>query len=134
MSAITIFENEFAVLSFHPEKKIVHHRIKKFVHGNDLKNILDQGYEQIKKNSAKKWLSDDRNNNALTKEDEHWAINDWFPRVLKAGWKYWAIVMPEKVVGQMNMKEFKDNYSKAGVTVDVFTDPESALKWLESVD
>jgi hypothetical protein len=134
MSSTTVFENEFAALYYHPEKKVVHHKIKKYVHGNELRDILDKGYDLVKKNGSKKWLSDDRNNNALTKEDELWAKNDWFPRVLKAGWKYWAIVMPEKIVGQMNMKDFKDNYSKAGVVVDVFTDPDVALKWLESVD
>ncbi|NLD92270.1 MAG: hypothetical protein GX639_06325 [Fibrobacter sp.] len=47
--------------------------------------------------------------------------------------KYWAVVLPEKVVGQMNMKRFSDDYSKAGITAKLFSDPDEALKWVESV-
>jgi hypothetical protein len=131
MSKITIIDNEFAFLWFHPETKIVHHEIKKYVFGKHLREILDQGYEQMKKTGAQKWLSDDRKNNALSPEDGEWAQNDWSPRVIKAGWKYWAIVLPEKVMGQMNMRLFIDSYTKVGVTVQIFSNPDEALKWLE---
>jgi len=70
---------------------------------------------------------------ALGEEDTAWAENDWFPRVLAAGWEYWAIVLPDNIVGQMNMKTFIDDYAAAGITVRVFTDPAEALEWLEAV-
>lgn len=47
--------------------------------------------------------------------------------------KYWAVVLPEKVVGQMNMKRVSDDYSKAGITAKRSSDPDEALKWVESV-
>ncbi len=133
MSKITIFDNEDAALWFHPETKVVHHQIKRYVYGEGLRKVLNEGYEQLKKNSAKKWLSDDRANNALGSEDSAWAQNDWFPRVLSAGWKYWAIVLPEKIIGQMNMKTFINQYALAGITVQVFSDPNQALNWLEAL-
>lgn len=40
--------------------------------------------------------------------------------------------MPEAIIGQMNMKRFIKMYSDRGVTVRAFTDPDEALKWLES--
>ena len=133
MSAVTILDNEYATLWFHPEKKIIHHHFKKFIFGKELQNVLDEGYRQLKKNGAQKWLSDDRLNGALSSADETWAKTDWFPRVLQAGWKYWAIVMPEKVIGQLNMKRFMEDYAKLGITAKPFSDPDEALKWLESV-
>ncbi len=132
MAAQTVMDNEFATVWFHPEKKIVHHMIKKFVSGKDLRDVLDKGYEVLKRNAGHAWLSDDRNNGALTSADEQWAKTDWFPRVVSAGWKYWAIVMPEKVIGQLNMKRFVNDYAVAGITAKVFSDPNEALKWLES--
>lgn len=95
---------------------------------------MDKGAEIFKTNGAQKWLSDDRMNSTLTAEDGAWASTDWSARVMAAGWKYWAIVMPDKVVGKLNMQRFIEDYSKKGVTIDIFGDPEEALKWLESVN
>lgn len=133
MSQTVIMENDSVALWFHPEKKIVHHKIKKWVFGPDFKTLLDKGYEKLKISGGKKWLSDDRGSGVVKPEDEKWVKEDWLPRVIKAGWKFWAIVLPEKAVGQMNMKRFKEEFQKVGLTVQVFTHPDEALKWLESV-
>jgi hypothetical protein len=133
MSATTILDNEYATLWFHPEKKIVHHQFHKFIFGEAFRNVLSTGVEVMKKNGAHKWLSDDRNNSAISQEDREWGDSVWTPQVVAAGWKYWAVVLPEKVVGQMSMKHLIEDYSNRGVKVQVFSDPAQALKWLEGV-
>jgi hypothetical protein len=52
---------------------------------------------------------------------------------MAAGWKFWAIVMPDKKIGQMNMQSIIDLYKEKCVTIQIFDDPAEALKWLESV-
>jgi hypothetical protein len=131
MAAKTVLDNEYATLWFYDDKKIVHHKVKKYIYGEKLQQLLMTGYETLKKNGANKWLSDDTNNGALTKEDETWAKTHWFPSVVKAGWKSWAIVLPVQIIGQMNMKRFVDDYAKAGITVSVFSDAAQAMTWLE---
>jgi len=128
-----IMDSEFASLWYDTEKKIVHHQIKKWIKGDDLKKLFNKGYDVLKQNNAQKWLSDDRNNSVLSPEDEKWAREDWFVRMIQAGWKYWAVVLPEKTVGQMNMKRFSDDYAKAGVNAKLFSNPDEALKWLENI-
>jgi len=130
----TILDTEYATLWLHEDKKIVHHKVKKYIHSQNLQQLLMKGYETLKKNRCKKWLSDDLNNGPLGKEDEAWAKAKWFPEVVRAGWKYWAIVMPAQVIGQLNMKRFVDDYAKAGITVSVFSEPDKALAWLESMN
>lgn len=133
MSKITITDTEYATLWYHSDKKIVHHQFHKFIYGQEFRQVLEKGLEIFKQNGAQKWLSDDRKNSTLTAEDSAWGLSDWSPRVLQAGWKYWAIVMPDKIVGKLNMQRFIEDYAKKGVTIDIFGDPEEALKWLESV-
>src|ERR1035437_628836 len=106
MTSLVLLDNEYATLWYHEESKIVHHHIKKWVSGSEFRSILDKGYDCFVKYKAIKWLSDDRNNSVLKPDDEEWATKNWFPRVLKAGWKHWAVVQPEKLVGQMNVKRF----------------------------
>ncbi len=133
MSHQTIFENDYATLWYHPEKKIVHHQFHKYIYGAEFREILNKGIEAMEQYGAQKWLSDDRNNSSLTKDDTDWSLTDWTPRVMKAGWKYWAIVLPKKVVGQVTMKRFADMYNEKGITVRLFSEPDEALAWLESV-
>ncbi len=53
---------------------------------------------------------------------------------MAAGWKYWAIVQPEQVSGQMNMARFARVYGEQGITAEFFSDPDEAMKWLKDAD
>jgi len=133
-SRTTIIDTDYVTLWFHPEAKIVHHQFHKFIYGDEFRNVLNKGVEIFKEHNATKWLSDDRKNSALPKVDGEWALSDWNPRVRAAGWKYWAIVMPDKVMGQSNMDWFIREYRELGLEIQIFEDPDEALEWLRSVD
>ena len=127
-----ILESDAVSLRYYPRRKIVHHQLRRFVHGAEFREVLEKGLEVFQKHNACKWLSDDRGNGALNKADSEWALTVWAPRVMAAGWKYWAVVMPEKVIGQMNMKRWLATYAEKGITAQAFEDPDEALIWLES--
>jgi len=134
MSTQTIIDNDYVTLWYHPEAKIVHHQFHRFIHGEHFRAVLDQGLDVFKQYGAHKWLSDDRANSALPKEDSEWGLNDWNPRVFANGWKYWAVVMPDKKIGQTNINWLMRENIAHGLVVQVFEDPDEALKWLESVE
>ena len=125
-----LIESDAVSLRYYPKTKIVHHELRQFVHGDQFRNVLEKGLEVFIQNRAHKWLSDDRGNGPLKPADAEWALGDWAPRVMAAGWKFWAVVLPEKVLGQMNMKRFIAMYAEKGVTAEAFTDPAEAMKWL----
>jgi len=131
LAKTTILDTAQITLYFHTGPRIVHHQIHKYTFGADLRAVLDRGAELLEQHQACKWLSDDRNNGPLPAEDMEWNKAVWIPRVIQAGWKYWALVLPEKAVAQMNMKRFQAEFAAAGVSVQTFQDPEQALKWLE---
>ncbi len=133
MSKKTILDTDYVTLWYYPETRIVHHKFHKYIYGEELRQVLEKGLAIFQQYGAEKWLSDDRENSALTTEDAAWAQEDWFPRVFESGWKYWALVMPDKVVGKVNMQRYIDNFAQQGLTIDVFDDPDEALQWLESV-
>ena len=132
MSKTILIDTDYVTLWYHPEKKIVHHQFHRYIYGQEFRNVLETGLKVFKEKGAHKWLSDDRNNSALPTEDTNWAQSNWAPRVIAAGWKYWAIVLPQKVIGQMNMQRFIEDNAGLGLTMQAFTDPDEALKWLES--
>lgn len=134
MSKTVILETDYATLWYHPEARIVHHEFHRFIHGDQFRGVLEKGLEIFKQYGAHKWLSDDRKNSALSKADSEWGLGDWNPRVFASGWKYWAVVMPDKRVGQMNMDWLMRENIKNGLTIKVFEDADEALAWLESVE
>lgn len=127
-----ILSDSFATLWYYPQEKIIHHKFHKFMYGEELKNLLTKGVEYFEQNNCKKWLSDDRENSATRSEDMKWIQEVWTPRVIKAGWKYWAIIMPEKMVGQMSMKRLVEQFGNMGVEVFVSSDPDEGFNWLKS--
>lgn len=129
---ITIIDNPVVTLWYHPDKKIVHHQIHKFVAGKDFREFLMAGYDVLRKNMARKWLSDDRGNMVLGKADMEWSQTEWAPQVARAGWKYWAIVKPEKVLATVAMESLATKYSALGVTAKFFNDPRDAMTWLDA--
>jgi len=131
MPSQTIINNPFVTLWYHPEKRIVHHQIHKFIAGQPFRELLMKGTELLKNNQAQKWLSDDRSNSALRQDDIEWSETDWAPATAKAGWKYWAIVQPEKVLGQVALERLSAKYARLGVNAKVFSDPNAAMAWLE---
>jgi hypothetical protein len=127
-----ILDNEYMTIWYYPYKKIVHHEFHKFTYGETLREVLSAGAAILEEKGAQKWLSDDRKNTTLGKDDMNWTATVWRPRVIKAGWKYWALVLPEKVLGQMAMKRIIEEYANTGVTVKIFSDPDEAMRWLET--
>jgi hypothetical protein len=131
MAEITILSNEYVSLVYHEDKKIVHHTFLKPVGGQPFKDILLAGVDCFIKYGATKWLSDDRQNSELYPEDRKWATNVWSKLVQDAGWKSWALVVPNDMMGRLNLVEFVNMYSKRGVRVQVFTKLEEAIDWLD---
>jgi hypothetical protein len=129
-----IRENEYATLWYHPGVKVVHHKIHKFMPSGTFRDFLMAGAGVLEKHLATKWLSDDRNNTVVNNDDREWARTVFNPRIVKAGLKYWAIVPPERVIGQMQIQAIVTERAALGVTVDIFKDEAAALEWLGSVD
>ncbi len=130
-SSRIILENEHATLVYHVLHKIVHHTLHKPVTGAPFREVLIHGVELFERSGANKWLSDDRGNGALHPDDGKWAMEVWSPRTIAAGWKYWAIVMPDAALGRANMRRFIREYADRGVEVKIFDSPEEALGWLK---
>ncbi len=128
-----IIDNEFLTLWYYPGEKIVHHQIHKYIFGAPLREGLLRGAELLKTHGATKWLSDDRNNSALHPSDMEWGRTFWFPLVCEAGWKYWAMLPPLKVLGQMNLKNLSKVSETNGISVAVFKGLEEAMAWLRSM-
>jgi len=132
MPPVVVLDTKQITVRYYPESKIIHHEMHEYTHGKDFRDALMAGVEAMKRYGADKWLSDDRKNPVLNSDDRQWGEDVWAPQVLKAGWKYWAIVQPEKALARVRMEERGEAFAKRGVTVEFFAEPGEALRWLTS--
>ena len=133
MSKRLVLENEFAHLWFHPEAGVVHSELRKFVWGEAYQQLMNEGLDLLVREGACKWLSENRQSTVYSREDTEWAMNVFMPRAAKNGFKYWAIVPPENVIGQMNMERIASVSKPYGVEARLFGDGPAALNWLEGI-
>jgi hypothetical protein len=134
MSTITIIDNEHVKLYYHQDTKIIHHIYTPTVAGDFLKEELNAGVDLLKKYGAIKWLSDNRELEEHNREDSDWINNDWLPRAIAAGWKYWALIVPNSFIARVNMIEFTESFYNMGVHVMVTSHPEEGMEWLKTID
>jgi len=127
-------DNHYASLAYYTDTKIVHHCFHKALDSHHLRVVLNTGIDFLQKYQATKWLSDNREIDPHSDEDTLWINTDWLPRALEAGWKYWALVVPDSVKSKMNMTEFVNWFYDHDVRIMVFVNAEAALRWLENVD
>lgn len=128
---ITVIESDAACLWYYPDARIVHHQLLKPVVGDTFQNVLLAGLSLMNEHHACKWLSDDRANDMLSADDSAWSQEYWLPRARQAGWKYWAVLQPEKARGQVTIKRLMSFVGEESrVTIQIFAGPEQALQWL----
>jgi hypothetical protein len=131
MEKITLFENECATLVYYPDAKVVHNTFRGHPEGKQFRDAFNAGVEAMKKYGGAKWLSDDRECTvAFPPEDQEWADNDWFPRMVQVGWKMWAMVVPNEIKSRINMVDVVDKMFDRGIKVAVFSDFDEAFQWL----
>ena len=128
--AIPIVDNALISVWVYPQRRIVHHRMKMFCYGDDLRHAFSKGAEALEQYKATKWLSDDRVNGALVPDDQAWLHENWLPRVMAAGWTHWAIVQPAKIIGQSYIQRVMKVILPESITARMFSDPDEALLWL----
>lgn len=127
----TLVDGPAASLWYYPESKIVHQKVRRFAPGVELRTILEESLKTFVRYRATKWLLDDRDSGPLTLGDADW-VKDWTPRMMDAGWKFWAVVVPKKVSGQMSMRSCVETWAKDTLVVQTFRSAEPALDWLEN--
>jgi len=125
-----ILDNEWATMRYHEADQYMYHTFHQAIRGPIFRDVMNQGLAVLERYGATKWLSDDRKNAEFTPEDIQFALTDWGPRAAAAGWKFWALVVPEDIAGRAGMQDIATAFFEMGVRLAVFTSVEPAREWL----
>ncbi len=102
------------------------------VHGEPMRDGLEEGLRLIVEKRAHKWLVDGREFNSIDPADVKWVNDNWIPRAVDAGIGWMAFVMAKKVVMAMTMKSFIARINQRELSTAYFDDLEGARAWLRA--
>lgn len=132
MSKTVIYQNDYITVEYDPDQGMIQHVIHKPIEDKMFMEALDAGTAALKEHKATKWLSDDRKNGPLSDTLLKWSHDDWQPRTIAAGWKYWAVIVPDELIAAGTLVPVIDALFEHGLTMLAFSDPDRARKWIES--
>ncbi len=125
-----VSQGECTTLWYYAELRIIHHQISAPPSSQEFRELLTRGADVLERFHVQKWLSDDSGNNLIRPDDETWARNEWLPRALRGGFKYWAIVRPSTAVGKLLMHRLAAEHAQIGIVSHFGATPDDALEWL----
>ena len=76
--------------------------------GGAYRAALDKSLELVKKHKARRWLGIMLEaNGVMAPEDAAWLKDDWFPRLLAAGGRRFAVVLPGPALSALQLNRIK---------------------------
>ncbi|MCB2213088.1 hypothetical protein KQI52_13320 [bacterium] len=115
------------------DDKILLKQFNGYVGGREMREAFNAGYEAMRTHNGCKWLSDNRYLKPYQQADVDWINTDWFPRMMDIGWKYWGIVEPVSIMGNLSMRSFINLYRDQGLVLNVFDSIKEGRAWLNSM-
>jgi hypothetical protein len=76
--------------------------------GAAYRGALDRSLELVRKHRARRWLANMlESTGVMAPDDAEWLRADWFPRLLAAGGRRFAVVMPAQAIATLQLNRIK---------------------------
>lgn len=92
--------------------------------------ILEAGLGALRAHRGSRWLADCRDMKAVKQADQEWIDQSWFPRVLAAGLRRMALVIPKSGLARINLDDMMRRVPETKLETGHFATIEEATEWL----
>ena len=96
----------------------------------EFRGLLDAEVKALSEHGGSKLLADCRRQRVLNPADQDRANEEWVPRILEAGLKRFAVVLPESDMAATHLRDRLAKVPKTAMQIDYFTTVEEAREWL----
>ncbi|AUX46693.1 hypothetical protein SOCE26_082010 [Sorangium cellulosum] len=124
------FDERWITISWDPHIEAVVAEWKGFAESKDFRAGLEAGLELARQKRARRWLADTLRGPPSTQADQKWTSEIWFPRVIVAGVRWMALVVPQSAITRMSLKGIMSKVTTESLTQAYFEDAASARAWL----
>lgn len=105
----------------------------KFVPEDTFRQILDNIIVAIELKKTSIVIADAREMQIISKENQQWILSSWYPRALKAGFRFQGLILPVNTFNELTVKKISEEYDKTIVTTQYFSSPVEATNWVKEL-
>lgn len=104
-----------------------------FIREEDIKNWAVPFLEMIKQTKCENLLNSNLEVQSTWQNANSWIVAELIPKVIEAGLKNYAHIIPSQLFGQLTAKDLESKIKDTNFTMRIFEDIDSAQRWLKSV-
>jgi hypothetical protein len=124
-------KDEFVMIEVSSSEKMITLKWTGYAPSKEFRSILDEAQQQVRTLGLKRWLADLRQMDAILRQDEHWSVTDWHPRMATSGLKRMAILTGADYFNQMSVDRIITAASpEMPFAISYFDDLDKAKAWL----
>lgn len=94
MALEKVWSRHFLSIFWDDELECVIMKWSGFARDDEFRDGLNRGLQLLSEKRARLWLADMRGLGAVTREDQDWSNSNWFPRAVKQGLRFLAMIAP----------------------------------------
>jgi hypothetical protein len=117
---------------YHPEEHFVESRYVGFLKAEKFQANAKGNLECVQKHNCHRMLVNLSKLGVMTKENQVYIQEHWFPNAMKTPLKRIAFLVPDNVFGETSMKSANRDENSLPFDVHYFYEREQAVKWLLS--
>ena len=100
--------------------------------GKELYTILDGIVDAMYEKKTGIVIADARNMQVISREDQQWISENWYPRALAAGFSHEALVVSPYTFNELAVKRIVRTYDERKVKTGYFKSMPSAYSWVKN--
>ena len=129
-----IFLSDECDIYYNSELHIIQSRWKGiYVEGERLKEIFNMLILALDLKKTEIIVADARDMLAISPADQQWTIEDWYPRAVRAGFRFQGLVLSKNTYNELAVKRISNQYDDSFITTQYFETPSEALKWVRDI-
>jgi hypothetical protein len=96
----------------------------------EFRAACEHALQAVRENRASKWLMDGRALKVIIEQDQRWLAEDWGPRMVGAGVRHSALVMPKSGLASLTVENVGATHRLEAEQRQSFATLEEAKTWL----
>jgi hypothetical protein len=121
-----------AVMRWDPASRAVQIEWQGWADPVEFAAALEAGLGALIEHRGSRWLADCREMKAIQQSDQEWLDRSWFPRMIAAGLRRMAVVIPKSGLALSNLKDIISKVPADKIDVQYFATVEQAQGWIST--
>ena len=104
-----------------------------YVQDEPFRYILDEIIVGLQSKQTPIIIADARDMHIITKKDQDWILESWYPRAVAAGFRYQGLILSKDTYNEVTVKKISTNYDDKIITTQYFRSVMDAMDWVRVI-